>query len=149
MLPLKLLQQLVRTLNSDGTPGQVAAGIALGAAFGLTPLPAGFALDPLFDAIGTKSRPGGGRAAAARRGAAAAGAAAARDAGPRRAPAAGRDPAAKAVKRVRRLSDSPWPSRGFSRMGTMRRRDVVASKARRRVAVASTGLKPRLGKGCR
>ncbi len=83
MLLLKLLQQLVRTLNSDGTPGQVAAGIALGAVFGLTPLlnlhnlllfllalilnvslggvflgwtlltPAGFALDPVFDAIGT------------------------------------------------------------------------------------------------
>jgi uncharacterized protein (TIGR03546 family) len=79
---LKLLQQLVKTLNSDGTPGQVAAGIALGAVLGLTPLlslhnlvmlgvimvfnvsfpgallgwalaiPAGFALDPVFDAVG-------------------------------------------------------------------------------------------------
>jgi len=79
---LKLLQQLVKTLNSEGTPGQVAAGIALGAALGLTPLmnlhnlvivgaimllnvsfpgamlgwalavPAGFALDPMFDFVG-------------------------------------------------------------------------------------------------
>jgi uncharacterized protein (TIGR03546 family) len=79
---IKLLQQLVKTLNSEGTPGQVAAGLALGAALGLTPLmnlhnlvilaaamvlnvsfpgamlgwalaiPLGFALDPLFDAIG-------------------------------------------------------------------------------------------------
>lgn len=83
MLLLKLLQQLFKTLNSDGTPGQVAAGIALGAALGLTPIanlhnlvvfalalmlavsmggvflgwslfvPVGFALDPLFDRIGT------------------------------------------------------------------------------------------------
>jgi uncharacterized protein (TIGR03546 family) len=83
MLLLKLLQSLVKALNSDGTPGQVAAGIALGAVFGLTPLmnlhnlvlfvlaiilnvsfpgvmlgwavflPVGFALDPLFDAVGT------------------------------------------------------------------------------------------------
>jgi uncharacterized protein (TIGR03546 family) len=82
MLFLKLLQSLVKALNSDGTPGQVAAGIALGAVLGLTPLmnlhnlvlfslaiilnvsfpgvmlgwavfvPVGFALDPLFDAIG-------------------------------------------------------------------------------------------------
>ena len=82
MLFLKLIQQLVKALNSEGTPGQVAAGIALGAVFGLTPLmnlhnlvlfglalilnvsmagvflgwtvfvPVGFALDPLFDAIG-------------------------------------------------------------------------------------------------
>ncbi|HVO34951.1 MAG TPA: TIGR03546 family protein [Gemmatimonadales bacterium] len=82
MLFLKLIQQLVGALNSDGTPRQVAAGIALGAVFGLTPLmnlhnlvlfglalilnismagvflgwavfvPVGFALDPLFDAIG-------------------------------------------------------------------------------------------------
>jgi uncharacterized protein (TIGR03546 family) len=82
VLLLKLLQQLIRTLNSNGTPGQVAAGIALGSVFGLTPLlnihnlvlflaamvlnlslagvflgwaiftPAGFALDPLFDRIG-------------------------------------------------------------------------------------------------
>ncbi len=79
---LKFIQNLVGTLNSDGTPRQVAAGIALGAVFGLTPLmnlhnlvlfglalilnlsmsgvflgwavfiPVGFALDPLFDAIG-------------------------------------------------------------------------------------------------
>jgi uncharacterized protein (TIGR03546 family) len=82
MLLLKLLQSLVKALNSDGTPGQVAAGIALGAVFGLTPLvnlhnlvlfvlavilnvsfpgvmlgwalflPFGFALDPVFDAVG-------------------------------------------------------------------------------------------------
>jgi len=82
MLLLKLLQSLVKALNSDGTPGQVAAGIALGAVFGLTPLvnlhnlvlfvlavilnvsfpgvmlgwalflPVGFALDPVFDAVG-------------------------------------------------------------------------------------------------
>ncbi|HTT69284.1 MAG TPA: TIGR03546 family protein [Gemmatimonadales bacterium] len=83
MLFLKLIQQLVKALNSDGTPGQVAAGIALGAVFGLTPLmnlhnlvlfgcalifnlslpgvflgwtlavPVGFALDPVFDAVGS------------------------------------------------------------------------------------------------
>ena len=82
MLFLKLIQQLIRALNSEGTPGQVAAGAALGAALGLTPLlnlhnllivalavvinisvpgfmlgwalllPLGFALDPLFDQIG-------------------------------------------------------------------------------------------------
>jgi len=82
MLLLKLIQQLIKTLNSDGTPGQVAAGMALGAALGLTPivnlhnlviagiamlltvsmpgfflgwalfLPLGFALDPAFDALG-------------------------------------------------------------------------------------------------
>jgi uncharacterized protein (TIGR03546 family) len=82
MLLLRLLQSLVKALNSEGTPGQVAAGIALGAVFGLTPiqnlhnlvlfglaivlnvsfpgvmlgwalfLPLGFALDPLFDAVG-------------------------------------------------------------------------------------------------
>ena len=81
---LKLLQSLVKTLHSDGTPGQVAAGMALGAALGLTPLmsvhnlvivalvcvlnvsfggamlgwllfvPVGFALDPIFDRIGAK-----------------------------------------------------------------------------------------------
>lgn len=81
---LKLLQSLVKTLHSDGTPGQVAAGIALGAALGLTPLmsvhnlivlallcvlnvsfggamlgwalfiPVGFALDPVFDRVGQK-----------------------------------------------------------------------------------------------
>lgn len=79
---LKLLQQLVKTLNSEGTPGQIAAGIALGAALGLTPLitphnlvifaammmlnvsfpaamlgwalsvPVGFLLDPVFDPVG-------------------------------------------------------------------------------------------------
>jgi uncharacterized protein (TIGR03546 family) len=82
MLFLKLLRQLIKALNSEGTPGQVAAGIALGAVFGLTPLmnlhnlvlfglalilnvsmpgvflgwmvfvPVGFALDPLFNALG-------------------------------------------------------------------------------------------------
>jgi uncharacterized protein (TIGR03546 family) len=82
MLLLRLLQKLVRTLNSDGTPGQVAVGIALGSALGLTPLfnlhnllivaavfllnlsfpaamlgwiffaPIGFLFDPWFDAIG-------------------------------------------------------------------------------------------------
>lgn len=84
MLILKLLQSLVKTLHSDGTPGQVAAGIALGSILGLTPLfnlhnlvvaaliftlnvsmpgamlgwalfvPLGFALDPLFDAVGSR-----------------------------------------------------------------------------------------------
>jgi uncharacterized protein (TIGR03546 family) len=79
---LKLLQSLIKTLHSDGTPGQVAAGMALGAVLGLTPLmnvhnllvfslvlllnvsfggamlgwmaflPVGFLLDPLFHAIG-------------------------------------------------------------------------------------------------
>ena len=38
MLVLKLLQSLVKTLHSEGTPGQIAAGIALGAILGLTPL---------------------------------------------------------------------------------------------------------------
>lgn len=84
LLLLKLLQQLVKTLNSEGTPGQIAAGMALGAVLGLTPLlslhnlvmlamimvfnvsvpgamlgwavavPVGFALDPVFDLIGRK-----------------------------------------------------------------------------------------------
>lgn len=79
---LKLLQSLVKTLHSEGTPGQIAAGVALGAALGLTPIanvhnvliflllaalnvsfaaglfawalfvPIGFLLDPLFDRIG-------------------------------------------------------------------------------------------------
>jgi uncharacterized protein (TIGR03546 family) len=79
---LKLLQSLVRTLHSEGTPNQIAAGVALGAALGLTPIanvhnvviaillavlnvsfaaglfawaafvPIGFALDPLFDRLG-------------------------------------------------------------------------------------------------
>jgi uncharacterized protein (TIGR03546 family) len=82
MLILKFLQQMFRALNSDGTPGQVGMGMAIGLAFGLTPLlslhnlvilavamlttvsfpgvmlgwaigiPLGFALDPLFDRIG-------------------------------------------------------------------------------------------------
>jgi uncharacterized protein (TIGR03546 family) len=82
MLLIKLIQQLVKALNSEGTPFQVAIGIALGAALGLTPLlnlhnlfitaiamvsmvsfagfmlgwaafvPLGFALDPLFDQLG-------------------------------------------------------------------------------------------------
>lgn len=79
---LKLLQSVIRTLHSEGTPGQVGAGLALGAALGLTPLinlhnlvilaalvllnlsfgggmlgwalfvPVGFALDAVFDRIG-------------------------------------------------------------------------------------------------
>jgi uncharacterized protein (TIGR03546 family) len=79
---LKLLQSIISTLNSEGTPRQIAAGFALGAALGLTPLvnvhnlvilalacllnvsfggfllgwtvfvPVGFALDPLFHPIG-------------------------------------------------------------------------------------------------
>ena len=79
---LKFLQSLLKTLHSEGTPGQIAGGIALGAALGLTPLmnlhnaivlvllciinvsfasgllgmaifaPVGFLLDPLFDRIG-------------------------------------------------------------------------------------------------
>ena len=79
---LKLLPSLFKTLHSDGTPGQVAAGIMLGAGIGLTPLlsahnlvlfaaivllnvsfgggmlglalftPVGFLLDPLFDRVG-------------------------------------------------------------------------------------------------
>lgn len=83
MFLLKLIQKLVQTLNSDGTPAQVAAGMALGSALGLTPLlnlhnfiillivfvfrvsfpavllgsivfaPIGFLLDPWFDRIGT------------------------------------------------------------------------------------------------
>jgi uncharacterized protein (TIGR03546 family) len=82
MIVIKLLQSLFKALHSDGTPGQVAAGMALGAILGLTPLlnlhnlvvaalilvlnvsvpgamlgwalatPLGFALDPLFDAVG-------------------------------------------------------------------------------------------------
>jgi len=81
-LIIKLIQKLVSTLNSDGTPGQVGAGMAIGTVFGLTPLlnlhnlvvlgfvmvfrvsfpavtlgwfvavPFGFALDPLFDSFG-------------------------------------------------------------------------------------------------
>jgi uncharacterized protein (TIGR03546 family) len=82
MLLLKFLQSLVKALNSDGTPGQVAMGITLGLCFGLTPLlslpnvlvlavamlttvsfpgvmlgwaiavPLGFMLDPLFHQVG-------------------------------------------------------------------------------------------------
>jgi uncharacterized protein (TIGR03546 family) len=82
MLLLRLLQKLVKTLNSDGTPGQVAMGIAAGSILGLTPLlnlhnliaiaaiallnisfpaamlgwvlfePVGFLLDPVFHRIG-------------------------------------------------------------------------------------------------
>lgn len=82
MLFLKLLQQIFKALNSEGTPLQVGAGIALGACLGLTPIgnlhnlvivllamlvnvslagftlgwtlfvPVGFLLDPLFDTIG-------------------------------------------------------------------------------------------------
>ena len=84
MLLLKLLQSLFKALHSEGTPGQVAAGIALGSILGLTPLlnlhnlaiaslillfnvsvpgallgwalflPLGFALDSLFDAVGRR-----------------------------------------------------------------------------------------------
>ena len=79
---LNLLRSLVKTLHSDGSPGQIAFGIALGAALGLTPImnahnlvvllllavlnvsfaagmlawgvfvPIGFMLDPIFDRIG-------------------------------------------------------------------------------------------------
>jgi uncharacterized protein (TIGR03546 family) len=79
---LKLLQSVFKTLHSEGTPGQVAAGLMLGAGIGLTPLlslhnlvlfaaivllnvsfgggmlglalftPLGFLLDPLFDRVG-------------------------------------------------------------------------------------------------
>src|SRR4029079_18153305 len=78
---LKLIQSIIKTLHSAGTPGQVAAGMALGSALGLTPLmslhnlvvfsllvllnvsfgggmlgwmlfvPFGFLLDPVFDLI--------------------------------------------------------------------------------------------------
>ena len=81
---LKLLRSLVKTLHSDGTPGQLAAGVALGAALGLTPImnvhnvvilallavlnvsfaagmlawalfvPIGFLLDPVFDRMGQR-----------------------------------------------------------------------------------------------
>src|ERR671916_540179 len=79
---LKLIQSIIKTLHSEGTPGQVAAGIAIGSVLGLTPIlnlhnlvifslvvllnvsfggamlgwalfvPVGFLLDPLFHAIG-------------------------------------------------------------------------------------------------
>jgi uncharacterized protein (TIGR03546 family) len=83
MILLKLIQSLIKALHSEGTPGQVAAGFALGAVLGLTPLlnlhnavifgaivllnisfpgamlgwmiciPIGFLLDPVFDRIGS------------------------------------------------------------------------------------------------
>ena len=79
---LKFLQSLIKTLHSEGTPTQIAAGVAIGAALGLTPLfnlhnvvilvvlvmlnvsfgagmlgmaifaPIGFLLDPIFDRLG-------------------------------------------------------------------------------------------------
>lgn len=79
---LKLLRSLFKTLHSDGSPAQIAFGIALGAALGLTPIanvhnvlivlllavlnvsfaagmfawavfvPVGFMLDPVFDRLG-------------------------------------------------------------------------------------------------
>jgi len=82
LLVLKALQSLVKTLHSDGTPTQIAAGFALGAVLGLSPLmslhnlvifavlallnvsfgagllamavftPLGFVLDPVFDRVG-------------------------------------------------------------------------------------------------
>lgn len=81
---LKLIQSIIKTLHSAGTPGQVAAGMALGSALGLTPLmnvhnlvifsllvllnvsfgggmlgwmlfvPIGFLLDPIFHAVGLR-----------------------------------------------------------------------------------------------
>jgi uncharacterized protein (TIGR03546 family) len=81
---IKLLRSLVKTLHSDGSPSQIALGIALGSALGLTPIanvhnfivvlllavlnvsfaagllawgvfvPIGFMLDPLFDRIGNR-----------------------------------------------------------------------------------------------
>ena len=38
MLLLKLIQSLIKALDSEGTPGQLAAGLALGSILGLTPL---------------------------------------------------------------------------------------------------------------
>ncbi len=82
MLFIKFLQTMFKALNSDGTPGQVAMGMAIGLAFGLTPLvslhnlivlavamlttvsfpgvflgwaiatPLGFMFDPIFDKVG-------------------------------------------------------------------------------------------------
>lgn len=79
---LKLLRSLVKTLHSDGSPAQIAYGVALGAALGLTPIanahnlliilllailnvsfaagmlawavfvPIGFMFDPIFDRVG-------------------------------------------------------------------------------------------------
>lgn len=81
-LLIKFIQSLVKSLHSEGTPGQVALGIALGACLGLTPLmtlhnlvifsaivllnvsfaggmlgwllftPVGFLFDPIWDRIG-------------------------------------------------------------------------------------------------
>ena len=80
---LKLIQSIIKTLHSEGTPGQVAAGMAIGSVLGLTPLmnihnliifslvvvlnvsfggamlgwalfvPVGFLLDPLFHTVGS------------------------------------------------------------------------------------------------
>ena len=79
---VKLVRSLIATLHSDGSPAQLAFGVALGAALGLTPImnahnllvllllavlnvsfaagmlawavfvPIGFLLDPLFDRLG-------------------------------------------------------------------------------------------------
>lgn len=79
---IKLIQSIIKTLHSEGTPGQVGAGIAIGSVLGLTPLmnvhnliifslvvllnvsfggamlgwalfvPVGFILDPVFHAVG-------------------------------------------------------------------------------------------------
>ncbi len=84
MLVIKLIQSIVKALHSEGTPVQVAAGLALGSILGLTPLlsvhnavvfalivllnvsfpgamlgwalflPLGFALDPVFDLVGRR-----------------------------------------------------------------------------------------------
>jgi uncharacterized protein (TIGR03546 family) len=81
---VKLVQSIVKALHSDGTPGQVGMGLALGAVIGLTPLvtlhnavlfglililnvslpgallgmavftPLAFLLDPAFDALGRR-----------------------------------------------------------------------------------------------
>ncbi len=78
----KLVRSLIKTLHSDGSPAQIALGVALGAALGLTPIvnahnllvllllavlnvsfaagifawalfvPVGFLMDPLFDRLG-------------------------------------------------------------------------------------------------
>lgn len=81
---VKLVQSIVKALHSEGTPGQVAMGLALGSIIGLTPLmslhnavifglivilnvsfpgamlgiavftPFGFLLDPLFEGVGRR-----------------------------------------------------------------------------------------------
>lgn len=38
MLVLKLIQSLFKAVHSEGTPGQLTAGLALGSILGLTPL---------------------------------------------------------------------------------------------------------------